>query len=133
MPEPHPRVIDPHDPLVERLREICMRYPEAVEQESWGRPSFRAGKKIFLLVSADMDRPHSIVFKPPSESLPAYQADTRYFPPKYWAARGWMGLDIDSPDTDWTLVEELIEESYRQVALVRQVRELDANTPHAGV
>ncbi|MCU1406192.1 MAG: hypothetical protein JWQ43_2495 [Glaciihabitans sp.] len=131
MVQPHPRVIDPHDPLVERLRRVCMTYPEAAEVEAWGRPTFRAGKKIFLLVSADMNRPHSMVFKPSADALPAYRQDTRYFSPKYWGPSGWMAIDIDTPDTDWQHLGELVDESFRQVALVRQLRklrQLDAGT-----
>ena len=40
----HPEVFEPGDPIVQRVREICLRFPEAVELPSWGRPSFRVGK-----------------------------------------------------------------------------------------
>lgn len=125
----HPQVIDPVDPLVVRIREICETYPECVEVESWGRPTFRAGKKVFVLVSSGMDRPHSIVFKPDPDDAPALRQDARIFDPPYWGGKnGWLGIDIDRPDTDWGEIAELIDASYRQVALVRQLKSLDART-----
>lgn len=122
----HPLVIDPADPLVERVRAICLRYPEAVEVTAWGRPTFRAGRKIFVFVSSSMDRPGSIVFKPDADDRPAYLQDPRFFSPPYWGPGGWLGIDIDAPTTDWAELAELIDSSYRQVALVRQLRALDA-------
>ncbi|WP_165070360.1 MmcQ/YjbR family DNA-binding protein [Marisediminicola senii] len=121
----HPQVIDPHDPLVERVRAICLGYPEAVEKESFGRPTFRAGKKVFIWVSASMDRPFSIVFKPDGDERLAHLEDERYFVPPYWGPAGWLAIDFDHPDTDWTELAELVDTSYRQVALKRQLSALD--------
>jgi predicted DNA-binding protein (MmcQ/YjbR family) len=121
----HPRVIDPQHPLVQRIREICMAYPEAAEVEAWGRPTFRAGKKIFVMVSASMDRPNTIVFKPDPDERPAFVHDERSYSPPYWGAGGWLAVDIDRPDTDWRELAEIIDTSYRQVALKRQIRALD--------
>lgn len=129
MAESHPEVIDPHDPLVERIRSICLTFPDAVELQAWGRPTFRAGKRIFVMVSSSMHRPNTIVFKPAPEELPAYQQDARFFSPPYWGHGGWIAVDIDATDTDWTEIAELIDCSYRQVALVRQLRELDSKSP----
>ncbi len=120
----HPPVVDDSHPLVERIRSICMTYPEAVEVTAWGRPTFRAGKKIFLLVASSMDRPYTMVFKPDADERLALIQDDRFFVPPYWGPSGWLGIDLDSPDTDWTELAELIDTSYRQVALVRQLRAL---------
>ena len=127
MAQAHPQVIDPQHPLVVRLRAICLSFPESVEVESWGRPTFRAGKRVFLLVSSSMDRPHSIVFKPDPDDRPALEQDARFFHPPYWGGKnGFLAIDIDADDTDWNEVAELIDASYRQVALVRQLKALDA-------
>jgi hypothetical protein len=81
---PHPRVVDPAHPLVQRIRDIALAYPEAAEVEAWGRPTFRAGKKTFVMVSASMDRPFTIVFKPEADERLAYLADARLYSPPYW-------------------------------------------------
>jgi predicted DNA-binding protein (MmcQ/YjbR family) len=122
----HPLVVDPADPLVERVRGICMVFPEAAEVLAWGRPTFRAGKKVFVIVSSSMDRPYSIVFKPDADERLAQLQDGRFFSPPYWGPSGWLGIDIDGPQTDWTELGELIDTSYRQVALQRQLRALDS-------
>ena len=122
----HPLVVDPADPLVERVRGICMVFPEAAEVLAWGRPTFRAGKKVFVVVSSSMDRPYSIVFKPDADERLAHLQDGRFFSPPYWGPSGWLGIDIDVPQTDWTELGELIDTSYRQVALQRQLGALDS-------
>jgi len=122
---PHPQVIDPRHPLVEKVRAICLGYPEAAEVEAWGRPTFRAGTKIFVMVSASMDRPFTIVFKPEADERLAYLADDRFYSPPYWGPGGWLATPIDGPGVDWTQLAEIIDTSYRQVALVRQIRALD--------
>ena len=103
-----------------------MTYPEAAEVEAWGRPTFRAGKKIFTVVGSSSERPYSIVIKPDPDARLAYLQDSRFFIPPYWGPSGWLGIDIDGPDADWTEFAELIDASYRLVALVRQVRQLDS-------
>jgi predicted DNA-binding protein (MmcQ/YjbR family) len=127
--EPHPTVVDPKHPVVMRLREICMAYPEAVEIEAWGRPTFRAGKKVFCLVDEGVDREFSIIFKPDPDDRLALRQDSRFSSPPYWGAAGWLAVDVDGPDTDWIELAELIDSSYRQVALVRQLKALDASSP----
>ncbi|MET4783195.1 MmcQ/YjbR family DNA-binding protein [Glaciihabitans sp. UYNi722] len=119
-------MIDPADPLVVRVRTICMTFPEALEAVAWGRPTFRAGKKIFVMMSSSMDRPNSIVFKPAGDERLAHLEDPRFFSPPYWGPSGWLGIDVDQPTTDWTELAELIDTSYRQVALQRQLRALDS-------
>lgn len=124
----HPRMIDPDDPFVVRIREIAMRYPEAAEIESWGRPSFRAGPKgrIFLLVS-NQQQPHSITFLPDPSDAEALRRDDRFWSPPYWGASGWLCVDVDRDDVDSRLVRELVDASFRQVALQRQLAALDAD------
>jgi predicted DNA-binding protein (MmcQ/YjbR family) len=121
----HPRVIDPTHPIVERVRGLCLAYPESAEVEAWGRPTFRAGKKIFALVSASMLDPNSLVFKPLAEERPAYLERDGFYSPPYWGPGGWLAISLDERSTDWAEVAEIIDTSYRQVALKRQLAQLD--------
>jgi hypothetical protein len=77
MAQPHPEVVDPAHPLVVRVRAICLTYPEAVEVNVWGRPTFRAGKKIFVVAGSSMTDPLTIVFKPDPVDAPALRQDAR--------------------------------------------------------
>ena len=125
----HPRVVEIDHPLVQRVRHIAMAYPEAAEVEAWGRPTFRAGRKIFVLVGASMDDALTIVFKPGSadERLAYLDRDGFYSPP-YWGPGGWLAVPIDGV-VDGQELAEIIDTSYRGVALVRQIRQLDTSTP----
>lgn len=122
----HPRLFEPGDAIVDRVRQICVEYPEFAEAPAWGRPTFRAGKKLFAVMGSSMDRPHTLVFKPDPDERPALLEDVRFFVPPYFGPSGWLSIDLDLETTDWVFVAELIDESYRQVALKRQIAALDA-------
>ncbi|GAA3883162.1 MmcQ/YjbR family DNA-binding protein [Leifsonia kafniensis] len=102
-----------------------MALPESSEVPSWGRPSFRvgsgAGSRIFAVVGTHPNLPHTLVFKPDIEERRALIEDARFFSPPYAGAGGWLAIGIDPPKIDWVELAELIETSYRQVALKRQV------------
>jgi predicted DNA-binding protein (MmcQ/YjbR family) len=121
----HPRLFEPGDPMVDRVRALCLRLPESIEALSHGRPTFFAGKKVFAFVGSSMDRANSLVFKPDPDESRALRQDPRVFIPPYWGPSGWLAIDLDSPATDWQEIAELIETSYRQVALKRQLAVLD--------
>jgi predicted DNA-binding protein (MmcQ/YjbR family) len=123
----HPLLFEEGDPIVERVRSLCAPYPGSAEVMAWGRPTFRAGKKIFVSLGSSMDRPHSLVLKPDVEERRALLELPGIFVPPYFGPGGWVGVDVDeSAGTDWTFVAELIDASYRQVALKRQLAALDA-------
>jgi predicted DNA-binding protein (MmcQ/YjbR family) len=129
----HPQVVDPGHPLIERVRRICFELPEVVEVEAWGRPTFRAAKPIFVHVAATAENPFSIVVKTDPQEHPALIEDGRFYGVPYYDRARWVGADLDGPGTDWRLLAELIETSYRQVANRRQLRALDALRPdHSG-
>jgi predicted DNA-binding protein (MmcQ/YjbR family) len=72
-----------------------------------------------------MDVPLSMVFKPDSDDEPALRQDARIFSPPYFGPSGWLAIELDRVD-DWHEIAELVDASYRQVALVRQLKALDA-------
>lgn len=125
MAAPHPEVVDPQHPLVSRVREICLAFPESVEVPAWGRPTFRAGKKIFVVVGSSMNDPLTVVFKPDPTDAPALRQDPRIFSPPYFGPSGWLALPLVER-MDWQELAEIIDASYRQVALKRQLAVLDA-------
>src|ERR671910_309842 len=101
----HPRMYQDDDPYLADVRKVFLDFPEAVEVEAWGRPTFRAGKKIFGVFSGTDERPYS---------------------PPYFGPSGWLALDLEGGPVDWYEVRELADASYRQVALKRMLRALDA-------
>jgi hypothetical protein len=114
----------PEHPLVERVRLLCMRYPESAEVISHGRCTFRAGKRQFAIVGvADLG---AVLFIPDPDEREALLERDDVFVPPYEGAYGWLAIRVDAASGAWDLVEELLDASYRRVALVRQLRALDA-------
>ena len=113
------------DPYLTELRHVCLAFPESAEVEAWGRPTFRAGKRIFAVFEGSDAHPYAVVFKPEAEERPALVDDPRFYVPAYFGAGGWLGLDLTAAAVDWDEVSELMECSYRQVALKRMLKALD--------
>ncbi len=116
------------DPYLTDVRRVCLGLPEAVEVEAWGRPTFRAGTKMFAVFGGDDDHPYAVVFKPDPADRRGLLADSRFYKPPYFGAAGWLALDLTAADVDWAEVSELMDASYRQVALKRMVRKLEADS-----
>jgi predicted DNA-binding protein (MmcQ/YjbR family) len=113
------------DPFLSDLRGVCLTLPESAEVEAWGVPTFRAGKKIFAVFSGIEARPYGVIFKPEDDERAALLQDDRFYRPPYWGPGGWLALDLEAGPVDWTEVAELVESSYRQVALRRMLQALD--------
>lgn len=122
----HPRRYRDDDPYLSELRELCLALPESAEVEAWGRPTFRAGKKMFAVFEGTPEHPYAVIFKPDPEDREALVRDPRCYVPPYFGPSGWLALDLAAATVDWQEVAELLEASYRQVALQRMLRELDA-------
>ena len=134
----HPQRFDDNDPVLRKLREICLALPGADEKVSHGRPSFFT-KKIFAGFGAVLKGEHdstqydqALVFMPDSDEAAALAQDDRFFTPAYWGPYGWTGLDLSGLDVDndaeWVEVVELVETSYRNTAPKKLLAELDART-----
>lgn len=122
----HPRMYDDGDPLLAHVRELAARFPESAEVEAWGRPTFRAGTKIFAVYGSSGDDRPALILKPDPDERAALEHDERFFVPPYFGPAGWLALRLDAAPVDWDEVRELLDASYRQVALVRMLRALDA-------
>lgn len=107
-----------------RVRELCLQLPETREVEAWGHPTFRAGKKMFAAFGqegADL----TIGLKVGHERQAVLLRDRRFYPTPYAARQGWVSLYLDHK-TDWKELGELIRDAYKQVALKRMLKALEA-------
>lgn len=121
----HPRMYADDDPYLSEVRERARGFPEAVEVEAWGRPTFRAGKKIFAVFAGGEAHDFALIFKPDADDRAALVEDERFHVPPYFGPSGWLALDFTVADVDWDEVTELLDASYRQVALKRMLKVLD--------
>ena len=114
------------DPHLADVRRVCLGLPEAVEVEAWGRPTFRAGKgTMFAIFEGGHENPRSLVVLPDPGERQALQKDERFFVPRYHGPYGWLALDLTATDPDWAEIAELVRDSYRQVAIKRQLAALE--------
>lgn len=117
------------DPYLTELRQVCLALPESTEVESWGRPTFRAGK-IFAIFTGTDEHAYGLAFKPAADERPALlQDEARFWVPAYYGPGGWLALDFTAAPVDWEEVAELVETSYRQMAIKRMLRALDERGP----
>ena len=131
-PLPHPvkHITSRDAPLVERLRKICLAFPEAGERLSHGEPTWFAGKgKAFaMLDNHHHGSPHLSVWLPqPSdvqETLIRADAE-RFFRPPYVGPSGWIGVVLDTRP-DWKMVRQLVREAFLHVATKKLLAQLDA-------
>ena len=114
----------PTDRKFERLRRLCLSLPEAREVEAWGHPTFRAGNKIFASVGFRDDRP-CVGLKAERSDQDVLVDDVSIFRSKYVGQHGWITVLLDGK-IDWGMIEDLVLNSYRLVALKRMVKALDA-------
>jgi predicted DNA-binding protein (MmcQ/YjbR family) len=112
------------EPL-DRLREICLAFPEAVEAGGVGNPSFKVREKIFAMQHGHEDRP-SVWFKARGgvQELLVGSSPERFFRPPYVGHHGWVGEWLDV-ELDWDELADLVEESYRMTAPRRLTARLD--------
>lgn len=117
---------------IDRLREIALGFPEAVEKETWGHPTFRVRDKIFVGCSPvdgeDDSEPGRYVCSmkaAPGEQESLLAHGHPFYRPDYVGNRGWIGIVLD--DTlGWDEIGELIEDSYRTIAPKKLSKLLDS-------
>ena len=105
-----------------RLRRVCLALPEAEEIETWGHPTFRIRKKIFVGCGVNEGgRPQMTCKAPPGEQQALVASNPqRFFVPAYVGSKGWVGVYLEG-SVDWAEVAELVEESYRLTAPKRLI------------
>jgi predicted DNA-binding protein (MmcQ/YjbR family) len=118
------------------FRRLCLELPETAEKEAWGHPTFRVGAvgaaaaKMFASMAVDGS---TATLKADPDERPALLADEeRYFLPPYVGSKGWVGLHLAHPSTDWDEVAELVRTSYVLVAPKRLSKQLDGGTGATG-
>lgn len=124
----HPLMFDDADPLLQRLRDLCLTYPEAKERVSHGRPNFYTTRTFCYYGGGERrregepDQPrhdHAILIRPDADDAPALRQDERFFVPAYLGVSGWLGIDLAA--AEWDEIGELIDASYRVTAPRRLV------------
>jgi hypothetical protein len=108
------------EPVVSRLRKICLSLPEANERVSHGEPTWFAGKgKVFAMLDTfHHGAEHLSVWLPQPDGVQAMLLEVdpkRFFRPPYVGPSGWIGVVLDTRP-NWTMVASLVRDAYTHVA-----------------
>lgn len=107
-----------------RTRRLCLALPETTEAASWGHPNFRAGRKTFCTFEIIKKRP-SIAFRLSPADVDRALRRKGFFATPY--GRGlWVSRWVDDA-VNWNEIAELVEASYRCVAIKRMLKALAAS------
>ncbi len=118
----------PVEPL-ERVRQLCLSYPEVSERQSHGEPTwFIREKKTFVMFS-NHHHGGPLAFwcpaPPGAQEMLVDAAPDRFFRPPYVGHRGWLGVRLDI-EVDWDEVERVVDDAFRTVAPRKLVELLDS-------
>ena len=115
--------------MAARLLAYALELPDAWEDHPWGDTVVKVNKKIFTFIGsgADPQYPPSLTVKLADSHEQAMQVERAEASGYGLGRAGWVTLKLaTAPPVD--VLEDWIEESYRLVALKRQVAALDAQT-----
>jgi hypothetical protein len=106
--------------VLERIRKICLAFPETSERLSHGAPTFFIrGKRAFLMVLTNHhgDGRFAIWCAAPDgvQQLLTDADPEKFFVPPYVGHRGWLGVRLDR-GLDWHELAGIVEDAYADVA-----------------
>lgn len=110
------------EPVLAKVREICMALPRAAEKISHGAPTFFIEKgKVFAYFSHNHhgDDRTAVQVKTSGREEQAMLVEANpefYFVPPYIGPAGWIGMRLDAGDTDWEHIGGRIATSWELVA-----------------
>lgn len=108
--------------VLTKLRAACLAFPETSETSSWGHPNFRAGKRTFATFERVGGRP-SIAFRLDPDDVERLLRRKQFFTTPY--GRGQWASIWAHTALDWRMVADLLQRSYRVVALKRMIKALE--------
>lgn len=110
------------DPILAKVREICLSLPDTKLTMTWGSPHFRVGEKIFCGCGDEGGR-YSIGFKLEKPHAAKVLRDPRFRIAPYVGKHGWVQMDATKV-RDWGEVRRYIEESYELIASTKSLAKL---------
>jgi hypothetical protein len=125
LPDVDPMFAPAAQRAVAAMRELCLALPEASEGTQFGKPVWRAGKKVFAQCFASRDAPVQAAFWVGVDRQGLMTMDRRFSIPAYLGPGGWIALDV-AEGFDLGKLRGLALESYRHFALARMLKALSA-------
>jgi hypothetical protein len=119
------------------MRKTIAAWPEVVEDQQFGSPVWRAGKKTFAWAHSDRTSGATATGRRGKRAPPRLQlyfwvgvaaqglmtVDKRFEIPPYIGHNGWIAFDV-TKHCEWSYVRGLALTSYRHFALTRMLKKL---------
>jgi predicted DNA-binding protein (MmcQ/YjbR family) len=113
------------DPLLAKVTELCLAYPEATCERSGSHATFKVRKRVFAYFLNDHhgDGEISVCCKTAlGDHIDLAKADpVKFYIPAYIGPRGWIAIRLNRRRVNWKEVAGFIRASYRAVAPARLV------------
>jgi hypothetical protein len=106
----------------EGARALALSFPEAVEKETWGHPTFRVRDKMFMAMAADGTSATVKATKEAQAALVGSEPET-FSIPAYVGQHGWVAIALAR--VDGGELAELVEDAWRMTAPKRLVSAFD--------
>jgi predicted DNA-binding protein (MmcQ/YjbR family) len=124
------KAVPPRDPAQVRrsLLDLALKMPGAYEDHPWGEHVAKVDKKIFVFLGTDgSERPgFGVKLRESHEQAMGGEGITQM---GYGLGKaGWVWVVLAETDIPHEVLEDWVEESYRNVALKRRIAELDRQT-----
>ena len=104
-------------------RALALSFPEAVEKETWGHPTFRVREKMFMAMAEDGTSATVKATREAQAALVGSEPET-FSIPAYVGHHGWVGIALARVDDEE--LAELIEDAWRMTAPKRLVKAFEA-------
>lgn len=123
------------DPILLRLRRLCLSLPATTEVVAWGHPTFRVGGKIFVgyghktieklgaIINREQTLP-TIGVKVGKARQKKLLRDSRFAYADYVGRFGWVTMELKGR-LDWNEIAGLVLTSYRLIAPKKLLAQMD--------
>ena len=118
------------NPILARLRKLCLALPGTTETLTWGHPNFRVDHKIFVGYGDD-DGHATIGVKVGKARQKEMLRDKRFTYADYVGRFGWVTMSL-AGRLDWNEISGLVLTSYRHVAPKRRLATFDGEAKVTG-
>jgi predicted DNA-binding protein (MmcQ/YjbR family) len=105
------------NPLIHKLRKVCLALGNVVEKEAWGECTFRAvdGSMFAMTDNNHHQSGHVAVWvKAPAmaQEILIKSDPQRFFKPPYMGHKGWVGVRLESK-ADWEQIAAILKDGYQ--------------------
>src|SRR5712664_4679856 len=100
---------------LERVRTICLGFPETIETTSFGHPTWKARRKTFAVFERYRGDWSVALKAEPNQQRAFIVSDARFYRTPYIGQLGWVSFKLQGR-IPWKLLRGLLREAHSSVA-----------------